>query len=237
MEKKTNTYEELSKINVNKFLDQKNGLSYLSWAYAVDIMSKNDEDWEYKVLEFNDNGELVEYGKPYRPVVNDTYEVRTRVTYKGRTKEMWLPVMDAHNLPIKSEPYQMAYSNGKKFTIPAIDSTSINKAIMRCLVKNIALFGLGMYVYAGEDLPMEDEEQPKEDKPKKAVKKEEPKQTQAITVMQKAIITKKCTEDVIKRILEKNGKQSLDELSIQEASDWIKAIKDKERNDGTNSNE
>ena len=71
---------------------------------------------------------------------------------------MWLPVMDGANKAMKRTPYkyQTKY-NGEK-TVEAATMMDINKTIMRCLVKNLAMFGLGLYIYAGEDLPETDKE-------------------------------------------------------------------------------
>jgi DNA-directed RNA polymerase subunit RPC12/RpoP len=65
---------------------------------------------------------------------------------------MWLPVMDNANKSMKLEAYTYNTRQGDK-TVEAISMFDINKAVMRCLVKNLAMFGLGLYIYAGEDLP------------------------------------------------------------------------------------
>ena len=84
--------------------------------------------------------------------------VYTEVTADGQTYEMWLPVMDAKNKTMKEQAYNyQVYDTYKKQyvekTVNAATMFDINKTIMRCLVKNLAMFGLGLYVYAGEDLP------------------------------------------------------------------------------------
>ena len=65
---------------------------------------------------------------------------------------MWLPVMDGNNKAMKAEPYQVQ-TKYKTITVNAATMFDVNKAIMRCLTKNLAMFGLGLYIYAGEDLP------------------------------------------------------------------------------------
>jgi hypothetical protein len=65
---------------------------------------------------------------------------------------MWLPVMDGANKAMKAEAYTYTTKYGEKDVEPA-SMFDINKTIMRCLVKNLAMFGLGLYIYAGEDLP------------------------------------------------------------------------------------
>ena len=79
----------------------------------------------------------------------------TKVTINGITKEMWLPVMDSKNKAMKKEPYTYTTKYGEK-TVESATMFEINKTIMRCLVKNLAMFGLGLYIYAGEDLPEAD---------------------------------------------------------------------------------
>jgi hypothetical protein len=78
--------------------------------------------------------------------------VYTTVTAGGLTYEMWLPVMDNANKSMKLSAYTYQTRNGEK-SVEAISMFDINKAVMRCLVKNLAMFGLGLYIYAGEDLP------------------------------------------------------------------------------------
>ena len=76
----------------------------------------------------------------------------TEVTIEGETLEMWLPVMDGANKSMLKKPYTYQTKYGEK-TVEAATSFDINKTIMRCLVKNLAMFGMGIYIYAGEDLP------------------------------------------------------------------------------------
>ena len=76
----------------------------------------------------------------------------TKVTIEGITHEMWLPVMDEKNKAMKNKLYTYKTKYGEKEVAPAT-MFEINKTIMRCLTKNLAMFGLGIYIYAGEDLP------------------------------------------------------------------------------------
>ena len=101
--------------------------------------------------------------------------VYTKVKAGGITHEMWLPVMDGANNAMKNTPYTYQvkeYSYGKPTgkmidkTVNAYTMFDVNKTVMRCLVKNLAMFGLGLYIYAGEDLPESDE--PKEEPKQKA---------------------------------------------------------------------
>lgn len=118
----------LTEINVNEHTESKNGLTYLSWAWAWAEVLKVCPDATYEVVKFD--------GLPYAHDPETGYMVYTTVTIDGVTREMWLPVMDYKN---------KAMLNATMF--------DINKAIMRCLTKNLAMFGLGLYIYAGEDLP------------------------------------------------------------------------------------
>ena len=99
--------------------------------------------------------------------------VFTSITAKGVTHEMWLPVMDGANKTMKKDAYTYQVKiyewneqkrkkefmgNYEEKRVDAISMFDVNKTIMRCLTKNIAMFGLGLYIYAGEDLPIEIEE-------------------------------------------------------------------------------
>jgi len=134
-----NTFEKLSDINVNGHVEKKQGLSYLTWAWAWAEAKKACPDANYKILptEFDEN-----LG----------YMCHTEVTIDGETLEMWLPVMDGANKAMKSEPYSYETKYGQK-QVQSATMFDVNKTIMRCLVKNLAMFGLGLYIYAGEDLP------------------------------------------------------------------------------------
>lgn len=148
-----NTFQTLSKINVNDMVDKKQTkqtggttLTYLSWASAFQVAMENFPDLEYEV-ERNP-----ETGMPYWYDPLTGYMVFTKVTIGCQTNEMWLPVMDGTNHAMKAEPYEVQ-TKYKKFTVPAATMCDINKAIMRCLVKNLSMFSLGLYIYRGEDLP------------------------------------------------------------------------------------
>lgn len=145
-----NIFKTLSQINVNGMVDRKQTggttLTYLSWASAFQAAKENFPDLEYEV-ERNP-----ETGMPYWYDPLTGYMVFTKTTIGSQTHEMWLPVMDGTNHAMKAEPYQVQ-TKYKKFTVPAATMCDINKTIMRCLVKNISIFGLGLYIYRGEDLP------------------------------------------------------------------------------------
>lgn len=138
------TFEVLSKIDVNKHTEKKNGLTYLSWAWAWAEVKKNCPDATYEVVHYD--------GRPYLADDHLGYMVATKVTIGGETLSMHLPVMDGANKAMRSTAYTYSTSRGEK-TVEAATMFDINKALMRCLVKNLAMFGLGLYIYAGEDLP------------------------------------------------------------------------------------
>lgn len=153
MEKKQSVFERLSAINVNDHVEKKKDLTYLSWAWAWAVTKRECPDATYKILDTDYDEEL-------------GFMCHTTVTIEGETLEMWLPVMDGANKSMKKTSYTYSTRYGDK-TVEAATTFDINKTIMRCLVKNLAMFGLGIYIYAGEDLP--------EVEPSVKAKPEEPK--------------------------------------------------------------
>ena len=151
---KETTFEMLSKINVNKFVEKKNGLTYLSWAYAWSEVKSNCPDATYEIGE-------TEYDESLG------FMCHTSVTIDGETLPMWLPVMDGANKSMKKVAYKFKTKYGDK-DVAAATTFDINKTIMRCLVKNLAMFGLGIYIFAGDDIPTS-EMQEEEVKPKQLV--------------------------------------------------------------------
>lgn len=144
---KKELFEQIYKINVSDKTEQKNGLTYLSWAWAWAEFVKVCPDARYEIKMFD--------GKPYIYDEKLGYMVFTSVTVGDDTKEMWLPVMDGANKAMLDHPYK--YTIGKYERVcQAATMFDINKTIMRCLTKNLAMFGLGLYIYAGEDLPEEE---------------------------------------------------------------------------------
>jgi hypothetical protein len=123
---------DVYKIDVNDKTEKKGNLTYLSWAWAWAEFKKVYPTAQYTVKKFN--------GLPYVKEEGVGAIVYTEVTADGITYEMWLPVMD-----------------GRNQTVLNPKMTEINKTIMRCLTKNLAMFGLGLYIYAGEDLPEVDD--------------------------------------------------------------------------------
>lgn len=130
MENKKSVFQTLFEINVNKQIEKKNGLNYLSWAYAWSEVKKIYPGATYKVYE-TENGCI--YHTDGR-----TCWVKTGVIIEGLEHIEYLPVMDYKN---------------KSILLENITSFDVNKAIQRSLTKALARHGLGLYIYAGEDLP------------------------------------------------------------------------------------
>ena len=155
METKKSVFEVLSAIDCNAHTEKKNGLTYLSWAWAWAIVKKHYPNASYAVKEWD--------GKPY--LFDDVlgFLVETSVTIEDEMLTMRLPVMDGANKAQMHVAYTYKTKYGEKTVEPAT-MFDINTAIMRCLVKNLAMFGLGLYIYAGEDLPENAESTPQEKK-------------------------------------------------------------------------
>ena len=139
MDKKKSVFERLSAINVNDHVEKKKDLTYLSWAWAWAVTKRECPDATYKLLPTEYDDAL-------------GFMVHTEVTIEGETLPMWLPVMDGANKSMLKSSYTYSTRFGDK-QVDAATTFDINKTLMRCLVKNLAMFGLGIYIYAGEDLP------------------------------------------------------------------------------------
>ena len=147
-------FANLASVDVKNHIEKKNGLSYLSWCWAWSEIVRRYPDAGYEIMMFD--------GKPYLNDPTLGYMVMTQMMVDGVERTMWLPVMDGANKAMKDHPYtyQVKEYKNKQWTGGYIDKTveaatmfDVNTAIMRCLVKNIAMYGLGLYIYAGEDLP------------------------------------------------------------------------------------
>lgn len=184
-----NYFERLNSVNVNDMTEKKNNLTYLSWAHAWRELKKlyprsyytvyqNDLEWNY----FTDN--RTAWVKTGVTVVTDEFEVE-HIEY--------LPVMDYRN---KSIPADL------------VTSFDVNKAIQRSLTKAVARHGLGLYIYAGEDLPDESERSVDERK-KEAVSTN--KETQKLTRDE--------LEDKIVALCDTKGKRLSDVCKIAKVND------------------
>jgi hypothetical protein len=139
--------QELLKLNVNEHTEKKANLTYLSWAWAWAEALKADPQASFTVQMFGD--------KCYMEI-NGTAMVWVTVTMFGKPMVCQLPVMDNTNKPITIEGTTTVNKYGKEIT-NKLDSFNVNTAIMRCMTKALSLHGLGLYIYAGDDLPQGEE--------------------------------------------------------------------------------
>ena len=129
MTEQVNYFARLNAINVSEHIEKKNGYSYVSWPYAVAQLRLADPTATWTVVRFN--------GLPYLATDAGVF-VEVAVTVQGITLSQIHPVLDGRNRPLM-----------------APNAFDINTSIQRALVKAIALHGLGLYIYAGEDLPQQ----------------------------------------------------------------------------------
>jgi hypothetical protein len=129
-------FQKLNSVNVNEHTEEKNGLTYLSWAWAWAEVKKAYPNAQYTIYENVDGWNYFTDGR--------TCWVKTGVTIEGLEYIEYLPVMDYKN---------------KSIPLEQVTSMDVNKTIQRSLTKACARHGLGLYVYAGEDLPEEEQKQ------------------------------------------------------------------------------
>lgn len=141
-----NYFKQLNSINCNDKTEKKNGLTYLAWAYAWGEVKKLFPDSTYTIYE-NENGWFYHTD-------GNTCWVKTGVTINGIEHIEYLPVMDHKN---------------RSIPVDQVTSFDVNKAIQRSLTKAVARHGLGLYIYAGEDLPEDDNQVEQSSKPSTAV--------------------------------------------------------------------
>ena len=122
-------WDKLSKIDCSEKIEKKGKLTYLSWAWAWGILQEHYPQAQYLFYQGEDD-------VPYVKYPDGTGEVRCRISIDNLTREMTLCVMDFKNNAVKNP-----------------NSSQVNNSKMRCLTKCLAMFGLGHYIYAGEDLP------------------------------------------------------------------------------------
>jgi len=137
--KKESLFERLSQINVSEYTEKKGKFTYLSWAWAVNELKKIAPGAYWIIHEWGTGGNE----KPYQQTESGCF-VKVTVIAEGVEMTQIHPVLDNRNEPIKTP-----------------NAFEINTSIMRCLTKAISLHGLGLYIYAGEDLPFGESEKPK----------------------------------------------------------------------------
>ena len=181
----TDVWNTLSKINCNEHKQEKNGLSYLSWSWAWKVLMDNypEARYEFTLQEKADGtmSDVLEYS-------DGTCQVECTIRIGDLHRTMWLPVMDYRN---------------KAITNPSARAISDTK--MRCMVKCIGIFGLGLYIYAGEDLP--DSEKDKLDEKKETPPKKDAKRQKLIdyimTNKENAVFSEPDASASIQRFLDK----------------------------------
>ena len=214
-------FEELLKVNVSDYIEKKSSggkeLSYLSWVYAWAEFKKVFPKAGYTIWKD-------ERGLPY--VYDEMTGYMCYVTVdngEGESHEMWLPVMDGANKAMKSEPYKYVTKYSGEKTVEAASMFDVNKTIMRALVKCIAMFGLGLYIFAGEDLP---EDAPKEPAPKAS-------SVRKASVKQLEVLKRVYTGDNLTKLLQVNGISKIEDLPMETASTLISKLSNRvEYDDG-----
>lgn len=200
-----NYFAELYAVNVNDKVEQKNGLTYLAWAYAWAEIKKRHPDAYYTIYE---NPQGWNYHTDGR-----TCWVKTGVTVNGLEHIEYLPVMDVRNRSIPAE---------------SVTSTDVNKAIQRSLTKAAARHGLGLYIYAGEDLPEEEKAKAEEEK---AAADNAPASEAYLASIRHLVEEKGWNMDgCVEYCARKWGRASLDQLTMHEAAlliQMLNAKKDK----------
>ena len=138
-------FEVLYDTDVRDRMYQKQGLNYIPWATAWSEVAKVFPDATYQIVKF---------GEKELPYTESDLGIMvfTTVTINGITREMCLPVMDGSNKAMKSVEYTYKTKSGEKTVVPAT-MFDINKTIMRCLAKNLAMFGLGLHLWTKEEAP------------------------------------------------------------------------------------
>ena len=150
-ERRAIMFNALSNLDLSDKCEKRESLTYVSWSNAWSEFKSAYPSATYRILKN-------ESGLPYFSDPNLGIMVFTEVTVDDVTHQMWLPVMDSKNKAMKLQPYsyQVWDSYKKSYvdkTVQAASMFDINKTLMRCLVKNLAMFGLGLYIFQGDDLP------------------------------------------------------------------------------------
>lgn len=215
MEERKSVFETLNAIDVGEHIEKKNGLSYVSWAWAWRELKKVYPDAYYTVYENEQGWNYFTDGR--------TAWVKTGVTVEGLELIEYLPVMDYNN---------------KSIPLEKITSFDVNKTIQRSLTKAIGRHGLGLYVYAGEDLPeepqtkAEEKTEEKVEPPQKADNVSQKVREQAelfnVNLVKLAIYLKKSTneltdEDVLEAIEVKRQRQLQPK---EENKQWLTLMKE-----------
>lgn len=168
-EEMTSAFSKLASINVGEHIEKKGNFNYLSWPWAVKTLRETAPDATWEVIRFD--------GKPYC-VTDFGVFVEVAVTVDGITLSQIHPVLDSRNKPIISP-----------------NAFDINTSIQRCLVKAIALHGLGLYIYAGEDLPSDEAEEKRLEEKRKLQEEAEAKRKASLITSEQASEIRKALHD------------------------------------------
>lgn len=188
-------FKTLNDINVNDHTEQKNGLTYLAWAWAWGEVKKIYPEATYTIYETtNPQGYVCNYFTDGK-----TCWVKTGVTIGTLEHIEELPVMDFRN---------------KSIPLETVTSFDVNKAIQRSLTKALARHGLGLYIYAGEDLP---EEEKKEEEEKKTISEK------LIKGLKGAIEKNGMSDEFVKEALAKHGYTKIEEIKDK---DYMKIVEE-----------
>ena len=185
MTQNKSVFETLRCIDVSDHVEKKNGLSYVSWAWAWDTLMKLYPTATSEVHEQN--------GRPWFDDGNTGW-VKVSVTVEGLTRTEYLPIMDYRNKSIPAEK---------------ITSFDANTSVQRALTKAIARHGLGLYIYAGEDLPPEVDSTVVEDNPSQKAQKPTVKKDKNVDDESNKPLTD-LQASTLKMIVNKYGNEALD---------------------------
>ena len=198
---KSDVFNTLYKINVSNYIEKKNGLNYLAWANAWGEVKKIYPDANYTIYENTlPSGYVVNYFTDGR-----TSYVKTGVTINNLEHIEELPVMDYRN---------------KSILLENMTSFDVNKTIQRSLTKALARHGLGLYIYAGEDLP-EDE---KDNEQEKVIDKTK------VQALNKSIENAGITNEIVELILSQYGYTSTSEIKVKDYANLVNDFKARKEN-------
>lgn len=140
-----NFFQQLYEVDIRDRMYDKQGLSYVPWATAWSEVAKRFPNATY---------EIVKFGEKQLPYTESELGIMvfTKVTIEGITREMCLPVMDGANKSMKSVEYKYKTRSGEK-SVDAATMFDVNKTIMRCLAKNLAMFGLALHLWTKDSAP------------------------------------------------------------------------------------
>jgi hypothetical protein len=184
-ERRAIMFNALSNLDLSDKCEKRESLTYLSWANAWSEFKSAYPSATYRILK-NENG------LPYFSDPNLGIMVFTEVTVDDVTHQMWLPVMDSKNKAMKLTPYTyQVWDNYKKAfvekTVQAASMFDINKTLMRCLVKNLAMLGLGLYIFQGDDLPEKSADDTNSSAPQQPIQRPVQQQVDPLSPIKNAI--------------------------------------------------